>query len=208
MPESALEKKRLILATRNEGKVKELKEMLAGLPLEIRSLRDYPGLPEVEESGTTFVQNAVIKAETISEMTGEMVLADDSGLEVDLLGGKPGVYSARFAGESATDEENNRKLLELMKDAPAHKRGARFVCVIALAVPGKETITVEGSCRGILARSPRGTLGFGYDPLFIYEEEGKTFSELDPETKNRISHRGQAFRRAREILQKEIEWRG
>ncbi|RJX29473.1 MAG: ribonuclease PH [Dethiobacter sp.] len=192
--------KKLLLATHNEGKVVELKKMLSSLPLEIYSLRDFPQLPVVEETGSTFKENAVLKAETISRLTGEAVLADDSGLEVECLGGKPGVRSARFAGEGATDEENNTLLLKLMENVPLSERKARFVCVMALAAPGKKTKTVEGSCKGLLATSPRGNRGFGYDPLFIYEEEGKTFGEMDLETKSRISHRGKAMQKIRDLL--------
>jgi non-canonical purine NTP pyrophosphatase (RdgB/HAM1 family) len=194
--------KKLLLATHNEGKISELKKMLSSLPLEIYSLKDFPQLPVVEETGSTFKENAVLKAETISRLTGEAVLADDSGLEVACLGGKPGVYSARFAGEGATDEENNAHLLKLMDKVPLHERKARFVCVMALAAPGKKTKTVEGSCEGLLAISPRGNHGFGYDPLFIYEEEGKTFGEMDLETKSRISHRGKALQKMRELISK------
>lgn len=191
----------LVLATHNEGKVKELREMLSSLPVEVRSLKDYPDVGPVEEKGDTFKDNAVLKAEAVTHLTGEMALADDSGLEVDHLGGSPGVYSARFAGEEATDEDNNTKLLHLMEDVPFSRRGARFVCAMALSVPGSETITVEESCEGTLSTAPRGSGGFGYDPLFICKEEGKTFAELDPETKNRISHRGKALRRMKAMLE-------
>ncbi|MDO9536167.1 MAG: ribonuclease PH [Bacillota bacterium] len=193
-------KKKLILATRNEGKKEELKKMLSSLPFKVYSLGDFPQLPEVEETGSTFTENAILKAETISHLTGEMVLADDSGLEVMHLGGRPGVYSARFAGDGATDEENNALLLELMQKAAPPERKARFVCVMALAVPGKETQTVEGICEGVLANVPRGSRGFGYDPLFFYEKEGKTFGELDIEAKSRISHRGRAMQKIRDLL--------
>ncbi len=191
----------LVLASHNQGKVRELKEMLSSLPVQVRSLGDYPGIPPVEEKGTSFKENAVLKAEAVSRLTGEMVLADDSGLEVDCLGGKPGVYSARFAGEEASDEENNAMLLRLMEGVSFSQRGARFVCVMALAEPGRETITVEGTCEGTLATAPRGSRGFGYDPLFICGEEGKTFAELDLETKNRLSHRGKALRQVRALLE-------
>jgi ribonuclease PH/non-canonical purine NTP pyrophosphatase (RdgB/HAM1 family) len=196
--------RRLLLATHNEGKVSELKEMLSSLPLEICSLKDFPALPQVQETGRTFEENAVLKAETISRITGEAVLADDSGLEVERLGGRPGVYSARFAGEGATDEENNALLLKLMDGVPPAERKARFVCVMALAVPGKKTVTVTGTCEGLLADAPRGHNGFGYDPLFIYEAEGKTFGEMDLETKSRISHRGRALQKMKEVISREL----
>ncbi len=193
--------KRLILATHNLGKVKELKEILEGLPLQILSLADYPQFPPVVETGSTFKENAVLKAEETCRRSGEMALADDSGLEVDCLGGRPGVYSARFAGEGAADEENNAKLLELMKDVPPEQRGARFTCVLALARPGQPTLTVEGSCRGSIAPAPRGDGGFGYDPLFIPEGERETFAQLERERKNLLSHRGRALRKLRQALE-------
>lgn len=193
-------KKKLLIATHNEGKKRELLDILSSLSYEIYSLKDFPELPDVEETGSTFRENAVLKAETISRQTWEIVLADDSGLEVMYLGGKPGVHSARFAGESATDEQNNDLLLKLMENVPHFQRKARFVCVIAVAAPGKKTQTVEGSCEGFLATSPRGTRGFGYDPLFIYGNGSKTFAEMDMETKSRISHRGQALQKIRDVL--------
>ncbi len=200
--------KKLVLATHNEGKVKELQEILGHLPLDICSLKDYPQVPPVEETGNTFEENAVLKAETISRLTGEMALADDSGLEVAFLDGKPGVYSARFAGPGATDEQNNALLLELMKEVPVARRNARFVCSIALAVPGAQTRTVTGTCEGKIATSPRGSGGFGYDPLFISQEEGKTFAQLALEDKNRISHRGRALEKTRVVLEELIKEEG
>ncbi len=193
-------KKKLIIASRNEGKKKELIKTLSSLAYEIYSLKDFPGLPEIAETGSTFKENAVLKAETISRLTGELVLADDSGLEVPYLGGKPGIYSARFAGEGASDAQNNAFLLKLMENVPYPQRKARFVCAIALSAPGKETQTAEESCEGYLAAMPRGTRGFGYDPLFIYGDGNKTFAEMDAKTKNRISHRGRALQKIRDML--------
>lgn len=198
---NAPRKKRLILATKNEGKVEEIKKLLSALPLKIFSLKDIRELPSVDESGVTFKENAILKAETISKLTGEMVLADDSGLEVKALNGKPGIYSARFAGEEATDERNNALLLKLMQDLSLSEREARFVCVMALSVPGKKTYTVEGICRGTITTAPRGDHGFGYDPLFIPEGEEKTFAELDQGSKNEISHRGRALRKIQSLLE-------
>jgi XTP/dITP diphosphohydrolase len=195
-----MKKKKLIIATHNEGKKRELINTLLLLPYEVHSLKDFSDLPEIEETGSTFKENAVLKAETVSRLTGELVLADDSGLEVFHLGGKPGVYSARFAGDGATDERNNVLLLKLMESIPHPQRRARFVCAMALAAPGKETQTVEGCCEGFLAVSPRGNQGFGYDPLFIYGDGNKTFAEMDLETKSRISHRGQALRKIKDVL--------
>ncbi|MGI5875936.1 MAG: ribonuclease PH [Dethiobacteria bacterium] len=197
---SAPKKKKLVLATRNDGKIEEIKRLLSTFPLEIYSLKDFKDLPPVEENGATFLENATLKAEIISDLIGEMVLADDSGLEVDFLGGKPGVYSARFAGKEATDEKNNALLLKMMENVPLPERGARFVCVMALSIPGKKTLTVEGTCRGKIATAPRGNLGFGYDPLFIPEKEKKTFAEMDQESKNKISHRGQALQKIQTLL--------
>ncbi len=191
---------KIILATRNPGKIAEMKQALHHLPFTLCSLNDYPGLPPIEETGQTFEENAILKAEIISSQTGEMALADDSGLEVDCLDGKPGVFSARFSGEGATDEKNNALLLELMKDVPLPRRSARFVCSIAIAVPGRKTRVVRGTCEGKIAPSPRGSGGFGYDPLFISREEGKTFAQLDTASKNRISHRGRALEKARRSL--------
>ncbi|RQD77111.1 MAG: XTP/dITP diphosphatase [Candidatus Syntrophonatronum acetioxidans] len=195
----------LVIATHNKGKVKEFREMLEDCPVEVKSLLDYPQCPEVVEDGNSFEENAIKKAETIKEYTGEMVLADDSGLEVDYLEGKPGIYSARFAGEGAGDEENNNKLLNLLQGVPPEDRGAQFTCVIAISSPERETVTVKGICRGIITDAPRGEMGFGYDPLFLVPAYGKTFSELEPEIKNRISHRGKAMEKAARILREILQ---
>ncbi len=195
----------LVIATQNKGKVKEFKEILSGLPFEVLSLLDFPQCPEIIEDGDTFQDNAVIKAQTLNDYTEHIVLADDSGLEVDCLQGKPGVYSARFAGEGASDEENNKKLLQLMSDVPWEQRGAQFACVIAISRPHRETVVVQGNCRGIITREPRGNMGFGYDPLFLVQEYGKTFSELGPDIKNNISHRGNAMKKAIEVLKGFVE---
>ena len=196
---------RLVLATHNRGKVNELAVLLSPLRVEVLSLDNFPGVPEVEEDGDTFKANALKKALTVSLHTGEIALADDSGLEVDYLGGVPGVHSARFAGVGRGDLENNEKLLRLMKNVPPEKRTARFRCVVALATPEGRTFTTEGACEGIIGSLPRGSEGFGYDPLFVVPEFGKTFAELDMETKNRISHRGRAFSLATEIIEGIIE---
>lgn len=190
----------LVLATRNPGKVREMAALLADLGVTVRSLSDVPGAPEVEEDGRTFAENAVKKAETIARFTGLPALADDLGLEVDALGGAPGVFSARYAGEGASDAANNAKLLAALAGVPAERRTARYRCVLALAVPGMPTVTVEGVCEGRIAEQPRGTGGFGYDPLFYLPGRGKTMAELRPEEKNAISHRGQALRRLKALL--------
>ncbi len=191
---------RIVVATRNRGKLEELAVMLGPLGVDVRSLEDYPHVPEVVEDGKTFAENAVKKAREVAGATGEIALADDSGLEVDCLGGAPGVHSARFAGEGKDDRANNEKLIRLMEGVPREKRGACFKCVVALAVPEGRVYTAEGACRGIIGDKPRGNGGFGYDPLFIVPDLGKTFAELDMDVKNAVSHRGKAFARAREII--------
>lgn len=190
----------LVLATRNPGKVRELSQMLAPLGYEVVSLDRYPGVPEIVEDGATFKDNAVKKAATVARHTGRLALADDSGLEVDYLGGAPGVHSARFAGGGHNDRANNEKLLKLLSGVPAEKRSARFRCVVAVATPEGRVFTAEGTCEGIITTEPRGEGGFGYDPLFLVPEYGKTFAELEPAVKNRISHRGRALALAKEIL--------
>lgn len=191
---------KLVLATRNRGKIREMSELLSPVGVEVLSLDSFPGVPEVEEDGDTFQANAVKKAMSVSLHTGEIALADDSGLEVDYLGGAPGVHSARFAGEGRDDRENNEKLLRLMRNVPPEKRSARFKCVVALATPEGQLYTAEGACEGVIGAEPRGEEGFGYDPLFVVPEYGKTFAQLDLQTKNRISHRGRALRLAYEII--------
>ncbi|ADI02796.1 MAG TPA: XTP/dITP diphosphatase [Syntrophothermus lipocalidus] len=192
--------RKLVLATRNGKKLQELKQLLDGMGVEMLSLEQFPEVPEVEEDGETFAENAIKKARTIAEVTGMVTLADDSGLEVDALGGSPGVHSARFAGEHGDDAANNAKLMDLMRGVPEEKRGARFRCVVAVAVPWGEVHLAEGTCEGKIAHEPRGDWGFGYDPLFVVEGYGRTMAELPPEVKNSISHRGRALERARAIL--------
>lgn len=191
---------KLVLATKNLGKVREMAGLLEPHGIELVSLQDFPGIGEIEEDGGTFRENAIKKASVTCEQTGLMALADDSGLEVDHLDGAPGVHSARFAGESKDDTANNTKLLDLLEDVPAEGRTARFRCVIAIAVPGGWVYTAEGACEGVIIGEPRGDGGFGYDPLFYLPEYGKTFAELDLETKNQISHRGKALAGALDIL--------
>lgn len=190
----------LVLATRNSGKVKELREMLGGLPVRLFSLADWPQIPAIPETGSTFRENALLKAHAVARETGLTALADDSGLEVDYLGGAPGVFSARFAGEPADDLRNNQKLLDLLRGVPSDKRTARFRCVLAVVTPAKREYVTEGECRGVILEAPRGSGGFGYDPLFLVPEYGQTMAELPLEVKNRISHRGRALRQAICIL--------
>lgn len=191
---------KLVLATGNQGKVRELKAVLNGFDVEVLSLKDFPQIGEIVEDGQTFAENALKKARTVTEATRLVAVADDSGLEVDCLGGAPGIYSARFAGEGKNDLDNNMKLLSLLEGVPDEKRTARFRCVIAIATPEGEVFTEEGTCEGVIGREMRGDQGFGYDPLFYLPEYGKTFAELDLSTKNRISHRGRALARAKNVL--------
>jgi XTP/dITP diphosphohydrolase len=193
----------VVLATQNEGKLSELRLLLADLPVHVLSVRDALGASlDVVEDGETFRDNALIKARAVCRATHMVSLADDSGLEVDALGGRPGVRSARFAHEHATDAENNAKLLLELEAVPDAQRSARFRCVLALVTPSNDTpSTVDGVCEGSIAREPRGCGGFGYDPLFIVAGEGgRTLAELSEEEKNRVSHRGKAMRALRPLL--------
>jgi XTP/dITP diphosphohydrolase len=183
----------LVLATTNAGKLAELRALLSELPIEIYGMDQVlPASFSVEETGQTFEENAILKARTVCRATGLPTLADDSGLEVDALGGRPGVRSRRFAHERATDAENNEALLRELTDIDA--RGARFRCVLALATPFSDEVpTVQGVCEGSILRAPRGSHGFGYDPLFVLPgEDGRTLAELDEVAKNDVSHRGKA----------------
>ena len=191
---------KLLIATNNPGKLREYEELLAGLPLELTSPAREGLSLEVAETGESFAENARLKAVAYARASGLLTLADDSGLEVDALGGRPGVHSARYAGEGADDEERYRLLLEEMRGVPWEKRTARFRCVIAIATPEGEVRTAEGTCEGIIAFEPRGEHGFGYDPVFYLPQHGRTMAELEPRAKNRISHRARAARKAREIL--------
>jgi len=190
----------LIVATRNRGKIREIREALKGLGIRIYALSDFDGVAEIEEDGKSFTENALKKARFYSKVFGKLTLADDSGLEVECLKGMPGIYSARYAGERASNRENNQKLLKEMEGIPLSKRGARFKCVMALVSPdGKEAMT-EGSCKGRIGMRERGRRGFGYDPLFILPKYGKTMAQLPLKEKNRISHRGKALRRLRKTI--------
>lgn len=190
---------KLIIATNNQGKVKEIKAILGGFYDEILSLKDAGIVADVVEDGKTFHENAAKKAIEISRMVSGDVLADDSGLCVDVLDGAPGIYSARFSGEDANDEKNNQKLLELVRDQA--NRTARFVCALVLANGGKEKLYVEEYAEGRIIDEPRGENGFGYDPLFYVEEYGQTFAQIPSEVKNKISHRAKAL----DKLKKEVE---
>lgn len=230
---------KLVLATHNRGKVKELEKMLSAMnsgrnevgpasifdsdvnrasrnpqsersecpvtsdqtEIDVLSLDDFPNAPEVVEDGETYQENAVKKATALVEHTGNIALADDSGLEVDALHGAPGVYSARYAGEHASDEERVLKLLDALKEVPGNQRSARFKCAIALAYPNCRPHVVVGVCEGRLIRFPRGRYGFGYDPIFVPVGYDETFAELGPDVKNRISHRAKALKKMKKHLQ-------
>ncbi|MBN1871275.1 MAG: XTP/dITP diphosphatase [Candidatus Omnitrophica bacterium] len=195
----------IVIATRNAGKVKEINAILRGMNATVYSLRDFGDTPEIVEDGKTFEENASKKARIISQCTNKLTIADDSGLEVDFLGGRPGVRSSRFAGEDGDYLKNNKLLLRLMDGVPNYKRGARFVCVISIAQKGKILEVVRGTCTGRIALKMRGKTGFGYDPLFIDPKTNKTFAELGPRAKNRISHRYRALKKARKALKRFLD---
>jgi XTP/dITP diphosphohydrolase len=194
----------LVVATRNKGKSREIRNALNGCPVDIKDLNDFGPIPEVEEDGDTFDDNAYKKAHFTAKVLGVPALADDSGLEVEALGGAPGVYSSRYAGPCATDSENNAKLLEALRGRSDRK--ARFVCVLSLAVPMGYALTYEAACEGIILEAPRGDGGFGYDPLFYYPPLKKTFAEMTLEEKSSVSHRGKALKELREEFDKVLVW--
>lgn len=185
---------KIILATKNKGKAEEFKAFFSKYDIETISLLDLPDdIPDVVETGMTFQENAILKAETMANYLGQTVLADDSGLVIDALGGKPGVYSARYAGEPTNDKKNIAKVLQELAFVPDKQRTARFVCVLAVATPGKETVTRTGYCNGVISEEMKGSNGFGYDPIFIPENKNITMAQLSSEEKNEISHRRQAI---------------
>lgn len=192
--------KELLVATRNRGKLREIESLLGGSVAALSSLADFPDIPLAVEDGATFAENALKKARSAAQASGKPVIADDSGLVVDALAGRPGVHSARFAGEGATDEENNAKLLREMSGIPHERRTAAFHCVIVLCFPDASCQTFSGELKGVILDAPRGAGGFGYDPLFIVPEYGRTLAELPLETKNVISHRGKALAKLKEYL--------
>jgi len=190
----------VVIATRNSGKLREIRQILAPLGLKILSLRDFPEIPEIVKDGQTFEENAVKKAAAAARQTGRIAIADDSGLAVDALQGRPGVFSSRYAGENATDADRYLKLLKEMARVPKGRRGAAFLCALAVASPEGKVEIVEGECRGEIASSPQGAQGFGYDPVFFLPELGRTMAELEPEGKNRISHRARALEKLKKVL--------
>ena len=194
----------LVIATRNKGKTAEIVDLLNDFPVDIRNLDDFGTIPEVKEDGTTFEENAYKKASFAARVLGLPALADDSGLTVEALGAAPGVYSARYAGENASDAQRCAKLLRDMKAATDRK--AVFECVISIAVPTGPALTYEASTEGVIAEKPAGDNGFGYDPVFYYPPLGKTFAELTTDEKNRVSHRGKAFKELQEEFDKVLIW--
>ncbi|MFC2009163.1 XTP/dITP diphosphatase [Chloroflexota bacterium] len=196
---------RLLIATANRGKVVEYGELLAGIDCTLLSLADVGISGSIEESGTTYEENARLKAVECAARSGIVTLADDSGLEVDALGGEPGVFSARYAGDNATDSERVAYLLSKLEGVPESERRARFVCVIAIAFPDGDVMYCHGECAGRIVTEPRGERGFGYDPAFFVPELGRTVAELSPDVKNEISHRGRAAAKARDVLGKLID---
>lgn len=194
----------LVLATRNKGKTEEIRDLLKDYPVKLMNLDDFGPIPEVVEDGETFDENAYKKASFTARVLGFPALADDSGLVVDALSGAPGVYSARYAGEKASDEDNLNKLLSEMEGQTNRK--AAFECVISLAVPPGAALTYEARCEGEIALSPSGTKGFGYDPVFFYPDFGKTFAEIDIREKSRVSHRGKALKELVREFDKVLVW--
>jgi XTP/dITP diphosphohydrolase len=193
--------RKLLVATHNPGKVREYRELLAGLPIEVTYLDAEAIALEVEETGQTFAENAILKATAYARASGLWTWADDSGLEVDALGGAPGVYSARYGGPGLSDAERYRKLLDALSGVPWAQRTARFRCVVALATAGGEVQTAAGACEGIIAFGPIGGNGFGYDPVFYLPAIGQTLAQLPPETKHELSHRGRAASAAVPLLE-------
>jgi XTP/dITP diphosphohydrolase len=193
-----------VIATRNPGKTAEIRDLLEGFPVDIKNLSDFGPIPEVEEDGTTFDENAYKKSSFTARILGYPALADDSGLSVAALNGAPGVFSARYGGEGLSDAERCRKLLSEMRGRA--DRRAAFECVISLAVPTGPALTYEGRCEGLLLEAPAGANGFGYDPVFFYPPFKKTFAELTREEKSRVSHRGQALRELRDEFEKVMTW--
>lgn len=193
--------KKIIFATTNEGKMKEIRMIMNHPEIELLSLKDAGIDINIEENGKTFEENAIIKAKAIAELTGEMVLADDSGLEVDYMDKEPGVYSARYLGEDTPYSVKNQAILDRLKDAVGDERSARFVCAIAAAYPDGRVMTTRGTIEGVIGYEEKGENGFGYDPLLYVPEYGMTTGEMEPEMKNKISHRGKALEEMKKLLE-------
>jgi len=197
--------KQLVVATKNKKKLSEIKDILKGINLKLLSLDTYKNVPQVVENGKTFQENAVKKAVKLARFTGELCLGEDSGLSVDALDGAPGIYSARFSGRDKSDIKNNLKLLKLLKGLPLAERKAHYVCAVALADKCGLIGVVEGNCSGLIAFEPKGSTGFGYDPLFYIPKYKKTFAQLGEKIKHKMSHRYYALKKAKRIIQKYIE---
>jgi XTP/dITP diphosphohydrolase len=197
--------KEVIIATKNPGKAREFEHIFAPRGIDVKTLLDYPEIEDVEETGTTFEENATLKAEAVSKRLNKMVIGDDSGLIVDALEGRPGIYSARYAGEPKDDQKNLEKVLEELKGVSEEDRTARFYCALAVAVPGKETITVSGTCEGRILEEQRGSNGFGYDPVFYVPDKSRAMAELTSDEKNNISHRANALKKLDGILDSIVE---
>ena len=193
-------KTRIVLGTKNRGKIREIKKLLRGLPIKFIDLKKFKDIPSVKEDGRTYRANAVKKALTLAQLTGEIVMAEDSGIEVKALGWRPGIYSARYSGRGATDVRNNAKLLRELNGLPVSKRQARYRSVVVLARAGRVLMASQGSCRGRIETELKGRNGFGYDPLFIPEGYKKTFGQLPIKIKHRISHRARALRQFKKKL--------
>ncbi len=194
--------KSVIIATKNKGKAKEFERLFSKHDMEVKTLIDFPDVPDIEETGETFEENAIIKAEAIAELSGSYVVADDSGLVIDALDGRPGVFSARYAGAEKNDEDNIDKVLSEMNGVTEKDRTARFYCALAMAGPDFETFTVNGTCEGLILNERRGSEGFGYDPIFFLRSEGKTMAEMSPARKNELSHRAAAMKNLEPYIEK------
>lgn len=192
--------KTVIIATKNRGKAKEFERMFLPLGYEVKTLLDFDDIEDIEETGKTFEENALLKAEAVCKITGQVVISDDSGLIVDALDGAPGIYSARYAGLEKSDQANMDKVLKELEEVPNEERTARFYCALAVAFPDGESLTVHGTCEGTILRERRGSHGFGYDPIFFVKELGKAMAELEPEVKSQISHRAKALKNLESIL--------
>jgi XTP/dITP diphosphohydrolase len=195
----------VIIATKNPGKAREFENIFSSRGVAVRTLLDYPEIEDVEETGQSFEENAILKAEAISNQLKKMVIGDDSGLIVDVLEGRPGIYSARYAGEEKSDQANMDKVLNELKNVPMEERSARFYCALAVAAPGLKTITVSGTCEGKILEERKGTNGFGYDPIFYVAEKERSMAELSSDEKNRLSHRANALKKLDAILDSVLE---
>jgi XTP/dITP diphosphohydrolase len=194
--------KELVIATKNKGKAKEFENLFSTYGFQVKTLLDYPESEDVEETGTSFEENAILKAEAVSHLLNRPVIADDSGLVVDALDGRPGIYSARYAGELKNDEANIDKVLTELKAVPEKERTARFYCALAVAIPGQPTYTVSGTCEGEILKERRGNNGFGYDPIFYVNEKNRAMAELSSDEKNAISHRAKALEKLSQDIDK------